>query len=150
MGKKEFIDDGKAVSRKVSVILPYEKDNAHQMGKFEWAGLYLYNVRVVGYPKPIAMAFKKDDAPMAGDDIEIAICVEDEKWHKGYLPEQLEKAKSGGGGGGKSYSPPNYRALAFPQVFAAILAKMELEGNPVTSVKSVAELTKIALTYMEV
>lgn len=146
MGKKVFIDEGKAVSRKVSVIIPYEKDGVHQTGKFEWAGLHIYNVRVEGYPKPVAMAFKKDDAPKVGDTIEVAICVEDEKWHKGYLPEQLEKAKSGGGGRGS-----DSKHAGFGTVYVAHLSCFLKEGMSFADArKAAAAATNEVFRLMEV
>lgn len=148
MGKKVFIDEGKAVSRKVSVIIPYEKDGVHQTGKFEWGGLHMYNVRVEGYPKPVAMAFKKEDAPKVGDTIDLAICVEDEKWHKGYLPEQLEKAKSGGGGG---YRGSDSKHAGWATMYAIHLQLYIKEGMSFSEArKAAAAATNEVFKLMEV
>lgn len=135
MGKKVFIDEGKAVSRKVSAIVPYEKDGVHLAGKFEWSGLHMYNVRIEGYPKVVAMAFKKEEAPKAGDTIEAAICVEDEKWHKGYLPEQLEKAKSGGGGG---YRGSDSKHAAWATMYVIHIQARLKEGMSLSDAKKAA------------
>jgi len=147
MGKKTWIDDGKAVSRKVIATQPYVKDNVHQTGKFEWSGLLQYKVRVDGYQNVLLMAFKQGEAPADGSMIDVAICVEDEKWHKGYLPEQLEKAKSGGGGGRGSDS----KHAGFATVYVAHLSCFLKEGMSFSEArKAAAAATNEVFKLMEV
>jgi len=65
----------------------------------------------------------------------------------------FKKEQQGMGGKGGSFVPPNYRALAFPQVFASIMSSSKNNDDSKSMedcVKEVARLTKIALTYMEV
>jgi len=99
MGKKVWQNEEKPFKKKVAIILPYEKDNVHQAGKFEFAGLHAYNVRFDGEQRHITMFFKKDGQPAIGDMVEYYHCIEDEKYHKYFTPEQKEKPASGGGGG---------------------------------------------------
>jgi hypothetical protein len=81
----------------VAIILPYEKDGSHQAGKFEFAGLHGYNIRFEGEQKHITMYFKVGQQPAIGDMVEYYHCIEDEKYHKYFTPEQKEKPTGGGG-----------------------------------------------------
>lgn len=98
MGKKVWQNEEKPLTKKVAIILPYEKDGSHQAGKFEFAGTHGYNVRFEGEQKHITMYFKVGQQPAIGDMVEYYHCIEDEKWHKYFTPEQKEKPAGGGGG----------------------------------------------------
>lgn len=135
---------------KVVACAPKMKGGVHETFETKAGTMYKYSIRVMEGEKSIVgiINVKSDQPPYKeGDEPELQITTNE-------YGTTFKKAQAPfGAGGGKTYSPPNYKALAFPQVFAAILDKADNDDKSKSfedCVKEVARLTKIALTYMEV
>ena len=149
MGKKVWQNDGKSFTKKVAIILPYENlQRVHQAGKFEFAGLHGYNVRFEGEQRHITMYFKVGEQPAIGDMVEYYHCIEDEKYHKYFTPEQKEKPTGGGGGG---YRGSDSKHAAWATMYAIHFPYFIKEGNTFAEAKAKAtKATNEVFKEMEV
>ena len=133
---------------KVVVCAPKMKNGQHdtytpQNGQV----LYKFDMRVQDGDNSIVGTTQTKSAEppyKSGDEIELVIVTNPQ----GFVSFKKVAAQGGFGGGGKSYSPPNYKALAWPQVMAALINQ---SGPPTMhDIEEMARMANRAIKLMEV